>query len=120
MTKSISTLAIAAFAVFALVSCARHHANGSEAARVTASDPHSDSLAANTSSGRALFLKNCAHCHGADAHGNEGPDLHGLDWTDEQIARRIRKGKKGQMTAFAQKLSSQQIAEVIAYLRTLK
>jgi mono/diheme cytochrome c family protein len=27
-------------------------------------------------SGRTLFLKNCAHCHGADAHGDEGPDLH--------------------------------------------
>ena len=44
-----------------------------------------------TDAGRQLFLKNCAHCHGADAHGDEGPDLHNLDWTDEQIATRIRK-----------------------------
>ena len=70
--------------------------------------------------GRQLFLKNCAHCHGADAHGEEGPDLHNLDWTDGQIATRIRNGKKGQMTAFAGKLSPEQISEVIAYLRTLK
>ena len=70
--------------------------------------------------GRQLFLKNCAHCHGADAHGDEGPDLHNLDWTDEQIATRIRNGKKGQMTAFAGKFSAQQIREVVAYLRTLK
>src|SRR6185369_2975031 len=74
------------------------------------------SLAAGTQ----LFLKNCAHCHGADAHGDEGPDLHHLDWTDEQIATRIRNGKKGQMTAFAGKFSPQQITEVVAYLRTLK
>ncbi len=70
--------------------------------------------------GQKLFLKNCAHCHGADAHGDEGPDLHNLDWTDEQIAMRIRNGKKGQMTAFAGKFSADDIRAVIAYLRTLK
>lgn len=67
-----------------------------------------------------LFLKNCAHCHGADAHGEEGPDLHDLDWTDEQIATRIRNGKKGQMTAFAGKLSTEDVRAVIGYLRTLR
>jgi mono/diheme cytochrome c family protein len=70
--------------------------------------------------GRQLFLKNCAHCHGADARGDEGPDLHNLDSTEEQIAARIRNGKKGQMTAFAGKFSPQQVRDVVAYLRTLK
>jgi len=70
--------------------------------------------------GQQLFLKNCAHCHGADAHGDEGPDLHNLDWTDEQITTRIRNGKKGQMTAFAGKFAPSQISDVVAYLRTLK
>jgi cytochrome c oxidase cbb3-type subunit 3 len=79
-----------------------------------------NSPAASAKTGRALFLKNCAHCHGADAHGDEGPDLHGLDWTDEQIAVRVRNGKKGQMTAFAGKLQPTEIESVIAYLHTLK
>jgi mono/diheme cytochrome c family protein len=70
--------------------------------------------------GRALFLKNCAHCHGADGHGDDGPDLHGLDDSDEWIANRIRNGKKGQMTAFAGKLQPADIDALIAYLRTLK
>ena len=70
--------------------------------------------------GRQLFLKNCAHCHGADARGDDGPDLHNLDWTDAQIAARIRNGKKGEMTAFAGKFSAENIGDVIAYLRTLK
>ncbi len=70
--------------------------------------------------GQQLFLKNCAHCHGADAHGDECPDLHNLDWTDEQIAARIRNGKKGQMTAFMGKFSPEDIRRIIAYLRTLK
>jgi mono/diheme cytochrome c family protein len=75
---------------------------------------------AGTSAGRALFLKNCAHCHGADAHGDDGPDLHDLDWTDEQIEKRIRNGKKGQMTSFEGKLTKEEIGSVIGYLRTLK
>jgi len=70
--------------------------------------------------GEKLFLKNCAHCHGADGTGDEGPDLHNLDWTDDQIAMRIRDGKKGQMTAFAGKLTPEDIASLIAYLRTFK
>jgi mono/diheme cytochrome c family protein len=74
----------------------------------------------SVAAGNQLFLKNCAHCHGADARGDEGPDLHHLDWANEQIATRIRNGKKGQMTAFAGKLSPQQIGDIVAYLRTLK
>lgn len=70
--------------------------------------------------GRTLFLKNCAHCHGADGHGDEGPDLHQIDWTDEEIATRIRNGKKGQMTAFAGKLNASEIQSVVSYVRSLK
>jgi len=70
--------------------------------------------------GRALFLKNCAHCHGASAHGDEGPDLHNLDWTEEQIAKRIRTGKKGEMTAFGGKLTAEEIKSVAEYVKGLK
>lgn len=65
-------------------------------------------------------MKNCAHCHGASAHGDEGPDLHNLDESDQWIAKRIRNGKAGEMTAFAGKLQAAEIDQVIAYLRTLK
>ena len=97
---------------------------GSEAVDVPAASllgkpgPASEQLVP-TGAGQKLFLKNCAHCHGADARGDDGPDLHKLDWSDEQIAARIRNGKKGQMTAFAGKLSAEEISEVIAYIRTL-
>src|SRR5271170_7003524 len=62
-----------------------------------------------TINAHTLFLRNCAHCHGADAHGDDGPDLHNLDFTDKWIANRIRKGKAGQMTAFASKLQPAEI-----------
>ena len=77
-------------------------------------------LSTEVAVGQRLFLKNCAHCHGAEGKGDEGPDLHNLDWADEQIGLRIRNGKKGQMTAFAGKFSPEDIRDVIAYLRTLK
>ena len=70
--------------------------------------------------GRKLFLKNCAHCHADDATGDEGPDLHGLERSDEWIGKRIRNGVKGKMTAFGQKFSQTDIDAIIAYLRTLK
>jgi mono/diheme cytochrome c family protein len=75
---------------------------------------------AAAAAGRHLFVKNCARCHGVDARGDDGPDLHHLDSSDVQLARWIRNGKKGQMTAFAGELSPENINEVIAYLRTLK
>ncbi|HTB84396.1 MAG TPA: cytochrome c [Candidatus Sulfotelmatobacter sp.] len=94
-------------AAFALTSCAETNSKTSAPKSFDAT------------TGRVLFLKNCTHCHGADAHGDEGPDLHSLDWTDKQIATRIRNGKKGQMTAFAGKLTPDQITTLVAYVRTL-
>src|SRR5882762_5779292 len=42
--------------------------------------------------GRALFLDSCAHCHGADARGDEGPDLHDVQVSDRYIGNIIRHG----------------------------
>ncbi|HXJ76592.1 MAG TPA: cytochrome c, partial [Candidatus Dormibacteraeota bacterium] len=75
---------------------------------------------APATAGRQLFLKNCAHCHGPDARGDEGPDLHKLDWTDQQITSQIRNGRKGQMPAFGGKLSSENISNIVAYVQSLK
>jgi len=70
--------------------------------------------------GRTLYLMNCAHCHGVDATGDEGPDLHGLDLPDEHVARIINNGKKGEMPKFSAKLDGAQVRQLIAYLHTLK
>src|SRR5579862_6109826 len=47
--------------------------------------------------GRTLFLASCAHCHGADATGDEGPDLHGVEVSDRYISTIITHGIKGEM-----------------------
>ena len=94
-----------------------HGANSFVSSTTTTDAPPAHAIAIN---GRTLFLRNCAHCHGATAHGDDGPDLHDLGLTDDWIANRIRKGKTGQMTAFAGKLQPAEIAARVAYVQTLK
>ncbi len=69
--------------------------------------------------GRTLFLNSCAHCHGIDADGDEGPDLHDLQVSDRYIARTITRGIKGEMPSFAKKHNAADISALIAYLRSL-
>lgn len=75
---------------------------------------------AQAKQGGSLFSKNCAHCHGDDARGDEGPTLYNLAMSDARIAKRIKDGIKGEMPKFGSKLNDVDIAMLIAYLRTLK
>jgi cytochrome c oxidase cbb3-type subunit 3 len=76
-------------------------------------------MTAEAAQGRHLFLMNCAHCHGDDARGDEGPDLYDLRKSDERIRRQIIDGVKGEMPSFAKKLNDSDIRALTAYLRTL-
>ena len=69
--------------------------------------------------GRHLFLMNCAHCHGDDAHGDEGPDLHDIHKSDTRIHEVITAGIKGEMPSFGKKLGDPDVRQLIAYLRML-
>ena len=82
--------------------------------------PPGSTTASLQGTGRKLFLSSCAHCHGADAHGDEGPDLHGLQISDRRIATVVRRGIPGEMPSFAKKHRPEDIAALIAYLRTLQ
>jgi mono/diheme cytochrome c family protein len=83
-----------------------------------------DDVASHTNSlpqlGQKLFDRNCAHCHGDDARGDEGPDLHNLKLSDARIAKRIKDGVKGEMPSFGSKLDNRDVEALTAYLRTLK
>jgi mono/diheme cytochrome c family protein len=69
--------------------------------------------------GRHLFRMNCAHCHGDDARGEEGPDLYNLRKTDERIHRVITAGIKGEMPSFGKKLNDADVQALTTYLRSL-
>ena len=70
--------------------------------------------------GRSLFEHNCAHCHGEDARGDEGPSLYDLEKSSARITRIIKEGIKGEMPRFGAKFKEADIQALIAYLRTLK
>jgi mono/diheme cytochrome c family protein len=70
--------------------------------------------------GYSLFDHNCAHCHGDDARGDEGPSLYDLLKSDARITTIIKGGVKGEMPSFAKKFSDADVQALIAYLRTLK
>ncbi len=105
--------------VIVMVSCAQY-GNERPAATTVADLEVPAPTVSSVASGRKLFLKNCAVCHAADAHGDDGPDLHDIGWTDDEIASRIRKGKAGQMTSFAAKLKPEEIRALVAYVQSLK
>jgi cbb3-type cytochrome c oxidase subunit III len=86
------------------------------AARLQAAPPPSE----EAKRGQNLFERNCAHCHGDDARGDEGPDLHDLKKSDARIAKTVSQGIKGEMPAFGSKLNDTDIKALIAFLRTLK
>jgi cytochrome c oxidase cbb3-type subunit 3 len=69
--------------------------------------------------GRALYLASCAHCHGADATGDEGPDLHDVEASDRSIANTITRGIKGEMPSFRRKLGPDDVRRLTAYVRSL-
>ena len=77
-------------------------------------------LGGEAKDGYRLFDLNCAHCHGDDARGDEGPDLHGLHKSDARLTTIIKGGIKGEMPAFAKKFNEADVQALIAYLRTLK
>src|SRR5271170_4956250 len=68
--------------------------------------------------GYKLFMMNCAHCHGNDARGDEGPDLHGVTKSDARIASLIKNGRKGEMPKFSSKLSDAEVQALVAFVRS--
>ncbi len=69
--------------------------------------------------GAKLFSLNCAHCHGIDATGDEGPDLHKVTKTDDRIKSTILNGVKGEMPAFGKKLTEDDAVTLVAFIRSL-
>ena len=83
-------------------------------------EPPTPASSALVATGRKLFLDSCAHCHGADARGDEGPDLHDVQVSDRYIANVIAHGIPHEMPAFAKKLHASEITALTAYVRSLE
>ena len=74
--------------------------------------------------GRQLFTgMNCSGCHSGYAGGGMGPNLRDSLWiygsTDADLFASIAEGRPNGMPAWGERLPTQQIWQIIAYLRTL-
>jgi len=71
--------------------------------------------------GYDVYIKNCKACHGNLAKGEYGPKLqqNPILQDNDKFWKTILKGR-GNMPAWEERLSSQQIADVQAYLKTLE
>ena len=78
--------------------------------------------AATELSGQALFAKHCAGCHGADGKGAFGPDLSGdyqYGKTEMAAEESISSGRPGNMPAFNEKLSPEEIKALTGFILSL-
>lgn len=75
--------------------------------------------------GRRIFINNCAMCHGSDARGARGfPNLTNTDWqwpnAPEDILTTLRTGRQAAMPALANVMESETgISEVVVYVQSL-
>jgi cytochrome c oxidase cbb3-type subunit 3 len=74
--------------------------------------------------GRKLFVwYNCSGCHGGRAGGGMGPSLRDSLWLygqdDTHVFSTIAEGRAAGMPAWGAKLPTQQIWELVSYIRTL-
>ena len=94
-----------------------------------AASPNSSATPDPFATTRALFAKDCKECHGATGAGGpvkltDGTKLkvpslregHALRHPDSDFIKQIEKGGDG-MPAFKDKLTSQQITEMISFIR---
>ena len=89
----------------------------------TKSAPAAGGAVASTqlvASGRGLYLQVCANCHGQQAQGVIGPNLHHLNDPDAKVYHNIANGFAGRMPSYKDKLSDGQIKTLVAYVQSLE
>jgi mono/diheme cytochrome c family protein len=71
--------------------------------------------------GAKLFALNCARCHVGDVTGNADLSLHEITEreTDQRIKFAILNGIEGEMPAFRKKLTGNDAATLVAFIRSL-
>jgi len=86
----------------------------------TAKTPKAGVDAGLVSKGHSLFLSNCAPCHGANAQGDDGPNLHHANLGEDRISSTVTLGVKDEMPSFRSKLKGGDLKAVVAYVHSLQ
>jgi mono/diheme cytochrome c family protein len=78
------------------------------------------SLTGSATAGQSLYTSNCASCHGTNAtSGSANRPVASLAKSDSDTVIATVLSGDGEMPSFQSTLTSQQIADVVAYLKTL-
>lgn len=75
-------------------------------------------LDGDSTNGEAVFSANCASCHGADGTGGSGPNLVAEAGEDDAEWVEVILGGEDTMPAFVDVLTDQEIADVLAWLKS--
>ena len=70
--------------------------------------------------GRRLYEQKCGQCHGAEARGGKGPRLVPFQWSYERALDLIRHPECDMPPMSASDVSDAEVAQIVAYLKTLK
>jgi mono/diheme cytochrome c family protein len=70
--------------------------------------------------GQRLYADKCAQCHGEEGRGGKGPRLVPFEWSYEQARDLIRHPVCDMPPIPESELSDAQVAEIVAYLKTIK
>jgi len=72
-------------------------------------------------SGERLYDGYCRRCHGVEGRGTtQGPSLIPFDWSDAEALELIRHPVCNMPPVPASVLSDAQVAQIVAYLKTIK
>jgi len=69
--------------------------------------------------GHSFYTQACSSCHGNNAQGGYGPNLHGLNLSNTRVATVIKNGITGKMPAFGDKYNAAQQQALVAYVQPL-
>lgn len=75
---------------------------------------------AATEAGQPVYEKKCSRCHGAEGRGAKGPRLVPFYWSDEQALELVRQPVCDMPPMPASEVSDAEVAQIVAYLRTIK
>jgi mono/diheme cytochrome c family protein len=99
------------------VACVFGHVSSGNQSRIIET---CDTNGAVASRGRQIFVEHCVECHGFDARGDEGSNLHNLRAGDALVRQVITGGIKGAMPAYGKVLNDEDVEALASYLRTLR
>ena len=71
-------------------------------------------------SGEQLFEGHCRTCHGSEGRGGKAPSLIPFDWSYEEALELIRRPVCDMPPVPASAVSDAQVAQIVAYLKTIK